>query len=115
MSRIKVDYGIDLGTTNSAICRMENGDPVIIKSDGQQKDTTPSCLAINKKKIISCGDLAYNTQPQIFVCDQDVVSIDIAMNDGWIKIVGGLESFKHVLVQFDSLLNRQRAPSIKHL
>lgn len=24
-------YGIDLGTTNSAICRMENGDPCIKK------------------------------------------------------------------------------------
>ena len=25
MARIKIDYGIDLGTTNSAIARMENG------------------------------------------------------------------------------------------
>ena len=33
MARIKIDYGIDLGTTNSAICRMEKGEPVIIKTD----------------------------------------------------------------------------------
>lgn len=30
MVRLKIDYGIDLGTTNSAICRMEKGEPVII-------------------------------------------------------------------------------------
>jgi molecular chaperone DnaK len=29
MARTKIDYGIDLGTTNSAISRMENGEPVI--------------------------------------------------------------------------------------
>ena len=29
MARIKIDYGIDLGTTNSAIARMENGESVI--------------------------------------------------------------------------------------
>ena len=31
--RNKIDYGIDLGTTNSAIARMENGIPIIKKSD----------------------------------------------------------------------------------
>lgn len=31
MARNKIDYGIDLGTTNSAICRMEKGEPVVIK------------------------------------------------------------------------------------
>ena len=29
MARLKIDYGIDLGTTNSAIARMENGESVI--------------------------------------------------------------------------------------
>ena len=29
--RTKIDYGIDLGTTNSAISRMENGKPVASK------------------------------------------------------------------------------------
>jgi len=59
MARIKIDYGIDLGTTNSAICRMEKGEPVIIKSD-TLKDTMPSCVSINKKKSIRVGDGAYN-------------------------------------------------------
>ena len=49
MARTKIDYGIDLGTTNSAIARMENGSPKIIKSD-TLKDTIPSCVFFNKKK-----------------------------------------------------------------
>ena len=49
MARTKIDYGIDLGTTNSAIARMENGNPIIKKSD-TLKDTVPSCVGINKKQ-----------------------------------------------------------------
>lgn len=59
MARLKIDYGIDLGTTNSAICRMEKGEPVIIKSD-TLKDTMPSCVSFNKKKSVRVGDGAYN-------------------------------------------------------
>ncbi len=59
MSRVKIDYGIDLGTTNSAICRMENGDAVIKKTD-TLKDTMPSCVYVNKKKAIQVGDSAYS-------------------------------------------------------
>ncbi len=59
MARIKIDYGIDLGTTNSALCRMEKGEPVIIKSD-TLKDTMPSCVSFNKKKSVRVGDAAYN-------------------------------------------------------
>ena len=55
----KIDYGIDLGTTNSAIARMENGVPVIIKSD-TLKDTFPSCIHFNKKKDAIVGDAAIN-------------------------------------------------------
>jgi molecular chaperone DnaK len=57
--RNKIDYGIDLGTTNSAIARMENGVPTIKKSD-TLKDTFPSCIHFNKKKDIIVGDAAYN-------------------------------------------------------
>lgn len=59
MARTKIDYGIDLGTTNSAISRMENGKPTIKKTD-TLKDTMPSCVYINKKKAIQVGDSAYN-------------------------------------------------------
>jgi molecular chaperone DnaK len=57
--RNKVDYGIDLGTTNSAIARMENGVPVIRKSD-TLKDTIPSCVSFNKKQDVLVGDVAFN-------------------------------------------------------
>lgn len=59
MARLKIDYGIDLGTTNSAICRMEKGEPTIKKSD-TLKDTMPSCVSITKRKTIKAGDSAYN-------------------------------------------------------
>jgi molecular chaperone DnaK len=57
--RNKIDYGIDLGTTNSAIARMENGIPTIKKSD-TLKDTVPSCVHINKRMDILVGDTAFN-------------------------------------------------------
>jgi molecular chaperone DnaK len=57
--RNKIDYGIDLGTTNSAIARMENGIPTIKKSD-TLKDTLPSCVHINKRMDILVGDTAFN-------------------------------------------------------
>ena len=60
MKRIKIDYGIDLGTTNSSICRMEKGEPVVIKTD-TLKETLPSCVSINKKGSVKVGDAAYNT------------------------------------------------------
>ena len=63
MARNKIDYGIDLGTTNSAICRMEKGKPVIIKTDVQM-DTMPSCVSVNKKSSIKVGQTAYNTMSQ---------------------------------------------------
>jgi len=50
MARIKIDYGIDLGTTNSAIARMVTGEPIIIKSLDNQKDTVPSCVSVMKSK-----------------------------------------------------------------
>jgi len=57
--RNKIDYGIDLGTTNSAIARMQYGEPVIIKSESQ-KDTIPSVVHFTPKKLILVGDKAVN-------------------------------------------------------
>jgi|26BtaG_2_1085354.scaffolds.fasta_scaffold00824_6 molecular chaperone DnaK len=56
--RQKIDFGIDLGTTNSAIAVMEDGEPLIIKSDDDQSDTTPSCVSFNKKQIMRVGQKA---------------------------------------------------------
>lgn len=59
MPQVKMKYGIDLGTTNSAICKMENGDPTVKKTD-TLKDTLPSCVSYTKKMVIKVGDSAYN-------------------------------------------------------
>ena len=42
--RTKIDFGIDLGTTNSAIAKMENGKPMIVTTG--RADIIPSCVAI---------------------------------------------------------------------
>ena len=52
-------YGIDLGTTNSAICKMENGEPTIKKTD-TLKDTLPSCISFTRRQVTKVGDGAYN-------------------------------------------------------
>lgn len=59
MKRTTVDFGIDLGTTNSAISKMQNGNPESIRTQ-TLKDTMPSCVYINRKKAIQVGDAAFN-------------------------------------------------------
>lgn len=58
MERTKIDFGIDLGTTNSALALMENGKIVIKRSD-IFKDIIPSCIGFKKKNIIT-GEGAWN-------------------------------------------------------
>ena len=55
----KISRGIDLGTTNSAIAVMENGVPVIKKSN-TQKDTIPSVVSVTRRGVIHVGDIAAN-------------------------------------------------------
>lgn len=59
MAIIKMQYGIDLGTTNSTLCKLENGVAVIKKTD-TLKDTLPSCVVFTKKQVVKVGDSAYN-------------------------------------------------------
>lgn len=59
MNRQTIDYGIDLGTTNSAIVRVDSGTVRVIKSKDNQKDTTPSAVAFNKKGTQYTGESAY--------------------------------------------------------
>ena len=60
MTRAKIDYGIDLGTTNSAIAVMNQGYIKIIKSD-LQMDTSPSCVFFNKNQTLFVGVKAYSS------------------------------------------------------
>lgn len=59
MARNRIDYGIDLGTTNSAIARMEKGKPEIKKTD-LNHDTMPSSVGWNRKGVLLVGDVALN-------------------------------------------------------
>jgi molecular chaperone DnaK len=54
MSRSTIDYGIDLGTTNSAIAYMSNVVPEIIKNN-EDHDVTPSAVFIGKNGISQVG------------------------------------------------------------
>lgn len=54
----KMKYGIDLGTTNSSICRTEHGVPEILKVEVTD-ETMPSCVSFNKKQNIIVGHAAY--------------------------------------------------------
>ncbi|HQU91423.1 MAG TPA: Hsp70 family protein, partial [Pyrinomonadaceae bacterium] len=58
MSRTKIDYGIDLGTTNSAIARLDGQEAQIFKSD-IQKDTVPSCVHFRKTTVV-VGERAFS-------------------------------------------------------
>lgn len=62
MARNKIDYGIDLGTTNSAIARNDAGEIRIIKSDNRQTDTTASCVSYDKRQRIIVGQNALNSR-----------------------------------------------------
>ena len=63
MKRLKIDYGIDLGTTNSSIVRMENGVPVIMRTD-TLREVMPSCVSFTRRKSVKVGDAAYNDMKQ---------------------------------------------------
>lgn len=58
MKHITIDYGIDLGTTNSSICRITEGVPEIIRSDNGM-ETMPSCVSFKKNGSINVGYSAY--------------------------------------------------------
>lgn len=63
MKRLKIDYGIDLGTTNSSIVRMENGEPVIMRTD-TLREVMPSCVSFTRRQSVKVGDGAYNDMKQ---------------------------------------------------
>jgi molecular chaperone DnaK len=60
MSEQFINYGIDLGTTNSAISKFENGNVKILKSTEGMMDTTPSVIHFNKAGNMFVGLKAYN-------------------------------------------------------
>jgi len=70
MSRSTIDFGIDLGTTNSAISVLDGIEPQVIKNNEDQ-DITSSAIWINKKEVIRVGHTARNATIQAN-CEGDV-------------------------------------------
>jgi len=65
MSRTTIDFGIDLGTTNSAIAVLKEVAAEIIKNNDQH-DITPSAVSIDKKGATRVGFRAKNV-----ICDSN--------------------------------------------
>lgn len=59
MARQTIDFGIDLGTTNSEIAVVDKGQLRVIRN-GFGEEITPSAVRIDKKGAIIRGKLAYN-------------------------------------------------------
>ncbi len=70
MSRY-IDFGIDLGTTNSCIARMEAGGPEVIQTN-DQSNVTPSVVRVLKSGSLLTGRRAYNA----IVEDPDNVALE---------------------------------------
>ena len=81
MGRIKIDYGIDLGTTNSALSRMESGE--VVTSEIDQSRIVPSCVYIDKKGRNRVGIQAFNKYPHFIEFKRNMgVNIDYDTLDG---------------------------------
>lgn len=59
MARTTIDFGIDLGTTNSAVAVINGVAPEIVKNN-RDEDVTPSAVSISKKGEIHVGWPAKN-------------------------------------------------------
>lgn len=85
MSKI---IGIDLGTTNSCVSVVENGQPVIVPNRSGQR-TTPSVVAFTKKGERLVGDVAKRqaaTNP-----DRTISSVKREMGTDWSIRIDGTE------------------------
>jgi molecular chaperone DnaK len=58
---MKVNYGIYLGLSSASIAKMEDGIPVILRSD-TLKDKMPVCIYFNRRGSMKVGDSAFNAQ-----------------------------------------------------
>ncbi len=87
--RQKIDFGIDLGTTNSAIAVMQDGEATIIKSDDDQRDITPSCVFFNKKQTVRVGDKAKNN-----ISEEATQSFNYRKKGGHTSGPNGYQEFK---------------------
>jgi molecular chaperone DnaK len=60
MARKTIDFGIDLGTTNSVIACMDRGQLVIIRDQVNLSEVTPSAVKMDARGSVTVGQNAYN-------------------------------------------------------
>jgi len=60
MGRKTIDFGIDLGTTNSVIACMDRGELVIIRNQVTNSELTPSAVKMDARGSVTVGQNAYN-------------------------------------------------------
>jgi molecular chaperone DnaK len=60
MGRKTIDFGIDLGTTNSVIACMDRGELVIIRNQVTNSEVTPSAVKMDARGSVTVGQNAYN-------------------------------------------------------
>ena len=58
MGRRTIDFGIDLGTTNSEIACIQNGEVRVLKNY-LNEEVTPSVVRVDSKGAITVGRRAY--------------------------------------------------------
>lgn len=59
MARTTTDFGIDFGTTNSAIAYLQRDKIEVIKNSLTQNDLTPSAVVVDGKGAVIVGEAAY--------------------------------------------------------
>jgi Fe-S protein assembly chaperone HscA len=58
-------YGIDLGTTNSLIARMDGDQPKVIKHPASRSLLLPSVVALHRQGSVTVGDSAIEQEPHL--------------------------------------------------
>lgn len=58
MTRTTIDYGIDLGTTNSAVAVLDDALVTVVKNNDDQREYTPSAVFVSKSGKIYVGERA---------------------------------------------------------
>jgi len=78
-----INYGIDLGTTNSGIAKFENGKVTIFKNPIGFKDTTPSVVSFKKGRLLigeKARDLLATGSGEIFTSFKRKMGTDEVFN-----------------------------------
>ncbi|MGB8538680.1 MAG: Hsp70 family protein [Acidobacteriaceae bacterium] len=60
MGRKTIDFGIDLGTTNSVIACLDRGELVIVRNQVTNSEVTPSAVKMDARGSVTVGQNAYN-------------------------------------------------------